>query len=78
MPHQPRGLLAEVVGVYDCWSCRTEIPVRLSGKGNLSAPCHFCGFPHYAIAGTVHFDNLKAAVRPIARPGRARIEKAAA
>jgi len=86
VPQQPRGGLADVIGVYKCWSCDIEIPVRLSNKGNLSAPCHFCGFPQYAIAGSPHFDNLRAEVRIIdtrstsSRPSsaRARAQSAAA
>jgi DNA-directed RNA polymerase subunit RPC12/RpoP len=53
----------EQIGVYDCWSCGKEIPVKKTASGKLSAPCTWCDFPHYANPGTEHFKRLMAKVR---------------
>lgn len=53
----------ELIGVYDCWSCGKEVPVKRTEHGKLSAPCQWCDFPHYANEGTEHYGNLIAKVR---------------
>lgn len=51
------------IGVYNCWSCTKEIPVKKTDSGKLSAVCQWCDFPHYANTGTEHFKRLMAATR---------------
>jgi len=53
----------ERIGVMNCWSCNKEVPVKKTPGGNLSAPCTWCDFMHYAKPGTQHFKNLHADVR---------------
>lgn len=63
-----RDRVGRLIGVYDCWSCRMEVPVREKAEeagGKISAPCPWCGFKHYADRGTEHFENLRKLVRPV-------------
>lgn len=66
-----RDRVGKLIGVYDCWSCRMEVPVREKNEdagGKISAPCPWCGFKHYADRGTEHFDNLRKQVRAVKGP----------
>lgn len=67
----------EQIGVYKCWSCAKEVPVKKTATGKLSAPCGWCDFLHYASPGTKHFDRLLAATTLDAKPAPAPAPKAA-
>ncbi len=59
----------ELIGEYDCWSCKKPAPVRrMLGSGNLSAPCSWCDYAHYARPGTKHHEALLAATRLYDKP----------
>lgn len=51
----------EQIGIYRCWSCTREIPVKRMSTGKLSASCGWCDFTHYANEGTEHYKRLLAA-----------------
>jgi len=59
--HQPYRL----IGVYDCWSCHKEVPVKQTPQGRLVAVCLWCDFRHDAAKGTIHEKNLRAATREV-------------
>ena len=49
----------EQLGTMACWSCGKEVPVKKTAKtGNLSAPCTWCDFNHYARPGSKHYENV--------------------
>lgn len=54
-----------LIGVYDCWSCHNEVPVRETDRGTLGATCPWCDFRNWAPKGTEHSKQLRAAVRPL-------------
>lgn len=53
----------EQIGVYACWSCAHDVPVKKTSTGKLSAPCSWCDFPHYANPGTEHYKRLMKATK---------------
>lgn len=55
--------MKEQIGVYNCWSCSREVPVKKTDTGKLSAACAWCDMPHYANEGTEHFKNLLAVTK---------------
>lgn len=63
-----RDRVGTLIGVYSCWACKMEVPVREKAEaagGKLSAPCTWCGFKHYADRGTEHYEILKKQIRPL-------------
>ena len=65
MNHRKRPAPRALVGVYDCWSCKQEVPVKEDqDTGTLHASCPWCDFPNHAKKGTEHAKRLRAALRP--------------
>jgi hypothetical protein len=51
------------IGVYRCWSCEREVPVKKKKSGKLSLACPWCDFPHYANPETEHYQRVMSDVR---------------
>lgn len=54
-----------LIGVYDCWSCQEEVPVRETDQGTVGCTCPWCDFRNWAPKGTEHNRKLRAALRPL-------------